>query len=164
MLYYLKLCWLAMSHPFRETYVANICGHKTKKKGRIVSLGEGHIMDMPLSENGNPDHCLECIAAMSIKCAWCSGPIHIGSPVTLYVPKESFEVPDHAVRFQDDPQCLVGCLGWDCAGSGMDRAGFWYPPGKVYRVPTPMEMALASGGRAVIVHDLGNPADIGKVI
>lgn len=162
----LMLIWLVLSWPFRKTYTANVCGHRTKKTGRFVSYGEGCITSMPLSENGNPDYCIDCIGKMSIKCAWCEGSIHIGDPVTLYAPQESFKVPEHAVRYHNDPKCLVGCLRWNCAETGGDRAGFWVPPGKVARVPSPIEMLMAGGseGNAVVVHDLSDPKNLGKVI
>lgn len=165
-LYLLQVFWIAISNPFRKTYTANVCRHRTKKIGKVVAHGESHIMSMPLSENGNPDYCLDCIAKMSIKCAWCENPIHVGDPVTLYIPNESFKVPEHAVRHDKDERCLVGCLGWNCADSGADRQGFWIPPGKVARVPSPIEVLMSDGGggRAVIIGDLSNPNDLGKVI
>lgn len=48
----------------------------------------------------------------------------------------------------------MGCLRWDCAKTGADRAGFWHPPGKVFRVTTPLEMCLQNlqnGGDGVVV-------------
>jgi hypothetical protein len=142
-----------------------------QKTGKITSHGESRTMSMPLSENGNPDYCLECIAKMSIRCAWCESSIHIGDPVTLYIPQESYQVPGHAVRYDKDERRFVGCLGWNCACSGADRQGFWIPPGKVYRVPSPiemhmLEMLMSSGNddKAVVVRDLSDPSDLGKVI
>jgi hypothetical protein len=163
--YFLSLIWLFVSHRFRKSYKANICGHQTKKKGRITSFGESYIMEMPLQENGNPDYCLECIAKMAIKCAWCGQPIHIGSPVTLYAPREKdHKMPECAVRYKEGEPYFVGCLRWDCADSGMDRQGFWVPPGEVERVPSPLEIMLAPGneGKGVIISDLSNPNDLGK--
>jgi hypothetical protein len=121
---------------------------------------------MPLSENGNPDYCLDCIAKMSIKCAWCENSIHVGDPVTLFIPKESYKVPEHAVRYDKDERLLIGCLGWNCAGSGIDRQGFWMPPGRVERIPSPIEILLSgeSKGKAIIVNDLSNPNDLGKIV
>ncbi len=159
----LKRGALNLSHPFRKTYTANICGHHTKKTGCITPFSETLTMSMPLEENGNPDYCLECIAKMSIHCAWCEAPIDIGDPVTLYTPQEHFLLPEHAVRYHDDPRHFVGCLRWDCADGGIDRAGFWMPPGKVHRVPSPLEMVLTSGN-AVIVNNLHDPNDLGEII
>lgn len=164
--YYLRVLWLVVSYPFRKTYMANICGHHTKKTGGVTSHGESHTMSMPLSENGSPDYCLDCIAKMSIRCAWCENSIHVGDPVTLYIPQESYKVPEHAVRYDKDECCLVGCLGWNCTQTGADRQGFWMPPGKVARVPSPIEMLMSGGndGKAVIIRDLSDPNDLGKVI
>ncbi len=164
--YRLHVLWLAVTYPFRKTYTTNMCGHLTKRSGKITSHGESYIMTMPLSENGNPGYCLDCLAKMSIRCAWCENSIHIGDPVTLYISRGSNKVPEHAVRYDRDERCYVGCLGWGCAETGADRQGFWMPPGKVARIPSPMEMLMSSGsnGKAVIVGDLSNPHDLGKVI
>ncbi len=164
--YCLRVLWLALSHPFRKTYTANVCGHNTKKAGKITSHGQSRTVSMPLSENGMPDYCFDCIAKMSIRCAWCENSIHVGDPVTLYTPQEPFEVPEYAVRYSKDDRCLVGCLGWNCAETGADRQGFWMPPGTVARVPSPIEMLMSVGseGRVVIVGDLSDPNDLGKVV
>ncbi len=157
--------WLAVSYPFRKTFKANICGHWTKKTGNITSHGESFTMSMPLSENGAPDYCLDCVAKMSITCAWCANSIHIGDPVTLYVPQESFNIPDYAVQYDEDERALVGCLRWDCA-SGVDRQGFWIPPGKVFRVRSPIEMLLSgeNNGKVLIIDDFSNPNSLGRIV
>lgn len=164
--YRLRVFLLTISRLFCKTYTANICKHRTKKTGEIVYDDGSCTLSMPLSENGNPDYCLDCITKMSIKCAWCENSIHIGDPVTLYIPQESFKIPEHAVRYDKDERCLVGCLGWDCAQTGADRQGFWMPPGKVTRVPSLIEMLMSSEnqGKAVIIRNLSNPSDLGKVI
>lgn len=157
-----KKIWFALNRLFRKTYMANVCGHRTKKKDFMFDGHETTIMEMPLAENGNPDYCLVCIGAMSIQCAWCGKPITIGDPVTLYVPEKDFEVPVHAVRYHegDGPEALVGCLRWNCADTGGDLCGTWLPPGQVHRVPSPIELCLASceEGRQsmVIVGDTHN--------
>lgn len=144
---------VAMRAPFQEVHTANVCGHKTHKNGFMHNGKNMTIMEMPLSENGHPDYCLECIGKMSIRCAWCGEPITIGSSVTLYLPKKEFKVPDYAVRYgEGDDQALVGCLRWDCADTGADLAGRWLPPGVVHRVPSPYEVALQTG-KIVMVGD-----------
>ena len=184
-MYRLQVLWLNATRQLRKTYIANACGHQTKKTGEVRANGARYILSLPLWKNGNPDYCIDCIANMSIKCAWCSHPIRVGDPITLYSPgprmdfisseepsevqrvraQDDFVVPDHAVVYCDDPLMLVGCLRWDCADSGMDRQGFWFAPGKVHRVLSPIEMLLAGGGdsRAVVVGDLSDPTNIGKV-
>jgi len=118
------------------------------------------IMKMPLTENGNPDYCLKCIGEMSIKCAWCGNPITIGSPITLHTPQKDYEVPEYAVRYTEGgSNALVGCLGWNCAYTGADMCGRWMPPGKVERMPSPLELCMASGG-VVIVGDTHDPSTI----
>lgn len=166
MLYHLWSLWLILSHPFRRTYTANVCGHRTKRAGKTASYGQESLNSMALSENGKPDYCLECLAKMAIRCAWCGKPICIGEPVTLYAPKETFRVPKHAVRYDRDERYLVGCLGWNCAATGADRQGFWVPPGKVARVLSPIEMLMlgGNGDGMVIVNDLSDPNDLGEIV
>ncbi len=165
-LYRLNVLWLTISYLFRKTYTTDMCGHQTKKTGEVKSRDESHIISMPFSENGNLDYCLDCISKMSIRCAWCENLIHIGEPVTLYIPREPFNVPEHAVRYDKNESCLVGCLGWNCADTGADRQGFWLPPGKVDRVPSPIELLMSDGNEveAVIIGDYSDPSNIGKVV
>lgn len=154
--YWMKEKWIILSNIFRETYVANICGHSTHIQGRMSHFGETTIMEMPFSTGGRPDYCLDCIGKMSIKCAWCGSIICIGSPITLYVLRES-EIPaPHAVPYAEHPRSFIGCLGWDCANSGADRQGFWMPPGKVERCASPLELAMDPGVSMVIVSDLSD--------
>lgn len=151
---------------FRKNYRAAKCGHSTMRIGKITVFGETSTLQMPLNDAKGVDWCLECVAKMAIRCAWCGEPIHIGNPVTLYTPeKKDFVMPDHAVVHQKDPLQLVGCLRWDCAETGADRAGFWIPgndgKGTVHRVPSPLELAFASG-QGVVVGDLGNMQEAGN--
>lgn len=148
---------------FRRTHTATICKHRTKIKGVITAFGENSTLTMP----NPPEYCLRCIEKMSIRCAWCGKSITIGDGITLYSPKLGCEIPAHAVKFSDDPQCLVGCLRWNCCISGADINGSWVPPGKVEYSPSPMELALITG-KTVFVSQMSNyPAgvslvDIGK--
>ncbi len=120
---------------------------------------------MPLSENGKPDYCLECIGNMTIQCAWCENLIAIGSPITLYTPAEGYEVPGHAVPYtENSSKAFVGCLGWNCADTGGDRAGFWLPDddgkGKVHRVPTAIETLMSNpDATMLIIQDTHNVAE-----
>lgn len=145
---------------FRKDYVANKCGHKTKIKGRVCALGENFTLEMPLAENKKPDFCLDCISKMSIRCAWCGEPIHIGDPVTTLCVAQDYIPPEYAVRYEDNS--FVGCLSWGC-GEAIFRSGFWMPPGVVHRVMSPIEMVISSGS-AVFVQDLSDPNNIGKII
>jgi len=134
------------------------CGHETKEKDTVTAFGESTITQLPI-EDGKTPYCHRCIEKMAIKCAWCGHVIFIGNPITLYTPRnKDFEVPEHAVVYNEDPLQLVGCLRWDCAQTGADRAGFWLPPGKVQRVPTAIEMCmqdLKNGGSGVVtISDL----------
>ncbi len=160
-LFILQSFFTTVASPFRKVHTANICGHKTHKKGFMHDGESTTIMEMPLAENGHPDYCLDCIDKMSIRCAWCGKTITIGSPVTLYIPKKGFKIPDYAVSYGEGEQkALVGCLGWDCAECGADLAGCWVPPGIVKRVPSPFEIAMQTG-KIVMVGDTGNyPASV----
>ena len=131
-LFILQAVMVAASAPFRRIHTANICGHKTRKKGFMYNGKSTSIMEMPLASNGHPDYCLECIGKMSIRCAWCGEPITIGAPITLYLPNKELKVPNYAVKYgEGDEQALVGCLRWDCADTGADMCGQWMPPGVV---------------------------------
>lgn len=139
---------------FRRTIKAD-CGHRTKIKDWVFAFNEGVITEIPV-QNRKAPHCHKCLAQMAIRCAWCGKTIFIGDAVTLYQPEESYQIPDYAVFYSQDPPRLVGCLRWECADSGVDRAGFWMPPGEVERVPSPLEMALVTTEPVVIVNDLTN--------
>lgn len=140
-------------------YTASKCGHRTRLSGRVSVFGAAVTTTMPKQEDGLPEYCLDCISKMAIRCAWCKDPIFIGDPITLYTPTNpDFEVHEHAVVYNKDPLQVVGCLGWNCADTGADRAGFWLPgndgKGSVSRVPTVFEMILgAEEPSAVIVSD-----------
>lgn len=142
----------------RRSYRANLCGHKTKLKGVITIPGEKYVGEVDVSENGNPDYCLACIGKMNIQCAWCENRITIGDSVTLYLLREGFEAPEHAVHYSENGHdALVGCLGLNCAHSGADVQGVWLPPGMVQRVPSPIELCLhgkdGQGSCVVLVGD-----------
>lgn len=145
---------------------ARICGHKTRQKGDVAAFGVTITTEMPLKD-GTVDYCLECIAKMAIQCAWCSLPIFIGDPITLYFSsKPDFVVPDHAVVYNEQTKELVGCLRMDCASTGADRAGFWLPDeqghGHVERTTSIYAMA-AQSGRPVAVNDLSDPTEVPTV-
>lgn len=169
---------LSSLSPIR--YTAEKCQHRTKRCGRVSAFGHSIITRMPKNASGTIDWCLACIAKMAIRCAWCGRPIFIGDPITLYSPgpkanffsshepseaqqarvQEHFKVPGDAVIYSERPLTLVGCLGWSCADTGGDRAGFWMPGGdgrgKVMRVPTAEEVLLGLGEGeclALIIHD-----------
>ncbi|NTW88760.1 MAG: hypothetical protein HGB26_06475, partial [Desulfobulbaceae bacterium] len=124
-------------------------------KDRVHAYGGSCKTRLPFENNHTP-YCHACIKKMAIRCAWCGKPIFIGDPVTLYSPSKGFEIPEYAVRYSEDPLRLVGCLRWDCADSGIDRSGFWMPPGEVMRVMSPIEQVLATGTAAIVsdVNDM----------
>lgn len=133
------------------------CGHTAKWKTVMTIHSRKGVYKVP---SKNPDHCPRCWAKAAIKCAWCGGTILPGDAITLYAPtKSDFEVPEHAVVYKREPRLqLVGCLGWDCADTGADRAGFWVMPGRVQRVMSPLEEFVArSDGDPMIFNDLTDP-------
>lgn len=171
-----------------QSCTASKCGHHTSFVGTIHVFGHSATMAMPMNVEGATDYCLDCIEKMSIRCAWCEDPIVVGDPITLYTPKSEkdiergfdamqkrgqiefpfvieeglgFPLPDLAVVYQQKPLQVVGCLGWDCADTGADRAGFWMPgengKGMVRRVRTAFEEILA-GRPFVITGDLSDPS------
>lgn len=146
---------------FKKRFFAEKCFHQTVKKGRVYAFGKSGIIEMPVNENGAVDYCLDCLGKMTIRCAWCNELIFIGEPITLYTPlDDEFKIPNHAVIYQQDPLQLVGCLRFDCADSGIDRAGFWVPgdhgKGRVDRIASPLELAIHHNA-VVLANDLTNP-------
>ena len=152
------------SSIFRPTYVANKCAHKTKNKGFVKAGDQTTIMTMPLEENGSPDYCLDCISKMRIQCAWCGDGIIIGHPITLYIPRDTYAVPDYAVSYREGGcEALVGCVRGKCDPM-IDRAGFWVPGkngrGMVERVPTALEVIMTNlDAEAVVIHDMAEAVD-----
>ena len=114
---------------------ATKCHHLTKRTGMITAFGE----TIESKKEGEIEYCWDCLSKMSIQCAWCGKPIHIGNPITLYSPKDSFVVPAYSVVYSKEPLQLVGCLRWKCARTGADLAGYWVPgengKGMVYIQP-----------------------------
>lgn len=153
--------YLYLTRLSLRRYMATICGHHTKRTGKISAFGHTITTKMPINEEGSVDYCLNCIAKMAIRCAWCGNPIFIGRPITLYTPvSDNFKIPEHAVVYEREPSLqLVGCLRWDCAEAGADRAGFWVPgedgKGRVERVPIVHEMVLSTKRSSfVLVNDM----------
>lgn len=142
------------------------CGHRTRAKGEVTAFGVTIRTEMPRNDSNGFDYCLDCIAAMAIRCAWCAKPVFIGDPVTLYSPSAPWVFSEYAVIYSDEPLRVVGCLRWDCADTGASRAGFWLPTedgrGRVHRVPSLFELALRGGG--VLVSDLGDPTEVPTIL
>jgi len=133
---------------------ATECGHETKRKGFLNAFGK-MVEIRFIVRNNQTEYCLECLSGMAIRCAWCGEVIFPYDPITLYSPMDkNRQMPDHAVLYNKEHNSYVGCLRWECAETGADRCGFWYPPGEVYRVPSPIEMCLRNmeeGGDGVII-------------
>ena len=100
------------------------CGHAMTRVGVVDLHDETHQFEYSGDPNESPC-CWDCFAKMSIQCAWCGEPILIDDPITLYTPRDTTDVAAHAVVYQKDPLQLVGCMAWECASTGADRAGFW---------------------------------------
>lgn len=153
--FWLEAVWIAATSIFRKTYLANVCGHRTKRRGVAVSFGERGIMNMPLEENGRPNHCLACIGNMAIRCGWCGKAINVGDLVTPYMPKPT--MPDYTRYHQDSPtgpRTVIGCCRSSCREFPGDEDGQWLPPGKVERFPSLIECLASeveSGNDDVVV-------------
>ena len=131
------------------------CGHRTRLVGTIEGYGKRYPFSRLPPE---PMLCFDCLNKETIPCAWCGKPIFPGDPVTLYTPNDpEYEPPEGSKVYTFEPLRLVGCLRWDCAEGGMDRAGFWHPPEGVHRVLSPIEECLATGD-VVVVNDLRDPS------
>ena len=112
---------------FGKYYIASKCGHETKSMAKVNIFGKEFTIIVHNPKKA--EYCSSCLAKMSIRCAWCGEFILVDDPITLYTPvKKTFQIPDYAVKYSENPLQLVGCLGWKCAESGIDRAGFWVGP------------------------------------
>ena len=138
----------------RRTLRATVCGHHTKIKGSVTAFGETVQGRLSVIQGKTP-YCHTCLGKMSIQCAWCGKPIFIGHRVTLYLKQLGVRMPDHAVPYQHEESgqlSYVGCMR--CADLGFaDAHGAWVPSGRVERIPSPTEIALAAfrqGATAVI--------------
>ena len=154
-------------HYPREAVLASLgiqttaeCGHKTKWRGIVGPYDDRREINLHSEKNGKPDYCLKCIENTTIRCAWCNEIILPNDPITLYgAENDGGFVPKKWVQIYNNDgksTTYVGCLRWDCAETGADRAGFWRMPGKVERHPTPIEECLNSG-EMVIVENLSKP-------
>jgi hypothetical protein len=129
----------------RKLVPARKCGHLTLLQDEVVQInGERQKMKLSPGDDGKVEYCLECLAGMAVRCAWCRNLVLVGDPITLYSPRDTnFVSTEGAVTYSTEPLRLVGCLRWDCAQTGADRAGFWLPDGDgkghVRRVPTAFE-------------------------
>ncbi len=152
----LKVVQCSFVYYFGRTYTFD-CGHSSKRKTIISVRGKNIVFT--LQKNLSLTYCPQCVADAAIACAWCGNTIVPSDPVTLYAPRDpNFQVPEHAAVYSKDPLRLVGCLGFDCAITGADRAGFWAMPGQVERVMSPFEQVMATGD-IVIVSDISDPAE-----
>jgi hypothetical protein len=154
-----------VKQQLRESYsspvVATECGHLASGVA-IVWLGDDWaVTDM--RGMSAPTYCGACLSAMAIRCGWCGQAIFIGDPVTLYSRRDGGlpELPERAVIYDQARNTLVGCLGWNCAETGADRAGFWLPdsqnPGQGYVKLYESLYSRAARKGVVIVEDLSRP-------
>lgn len=157
MMFFERIKSLFGAGKIEEKVIAEECGHLTPVRRRITAFGETRELKLR-DENKNPLYCLRCLEKMVIRCAWCGRAIFPWDPITLCTPKEDFELPSYAVVYSEDPVQLVGCLRMDCAPTAALRAGFWVPPGQVFRLRSPLEMAFQSGV-SFVVKDAGDIAE-----
>ncbi|MGH7238695.1 MAG: hypothetical protein ACREHG_01380 [Candidatus Saccharimonadales bacterium] len=142
---------------FGKTYLARVCGHKTKLFERVKICGQ---MGFYRIAGKNPDYCCSCLTNMARRCPVCGNMILVGNPIRLVQILEGFILPDCAV-WRDptlrDPEIswFVACL--ECADTVAERSGFWVPPGRVRRVKSLFQLA-SENGHAVCnnVHDIAS--------
>lgn len=148
----------------RETVAE--CGHKTKKKDKITVWvkGEEKRISVTLKKQKNNKYkfCHKCFEKMSIRCAWCGDTILIDEPITLYSPcNKDYKFPEYTIYYNKEENQVVGCLSWDCADSGIDRAGFWMYPGEVKRIQSGIEIMMNNPGKVMVIGDVNDPNDLG---
>lgn len=127
------------------------CGHPARRRDRVSAFGENRSLTIMPPFGKAPEYCHACLEKMAVCCAWCGQSIFIGDPVTLYSPRDpNYRPKDGSHKHQDNPIQYAGCLRMNCAQSGSDRSGFWVPPGRVHRVPSPLEIAFATGKPVIV--------------
>jgi len=118
------------------------CGHETLREDKMIAFGASCKTKIPIVD-GKTDYCHRCLEKMATRRAWYGEVIFIGDPITLYSPSDKDrKMPDYAVLYSSKNNSYVGCFRWECAESGADRAGFWYPPGKVAVFPLRLRVCL----------------------
>ena len=147
------------------------CGHPARSKGTLLVFGKKSTPHVPFQVK-TVDFCLDCLAKMITRCAWCGMPIGPDDPITLYAPRDrDYQAPagGRAYTFDEakkavgeiDPKnyqgnfFYVGCMGWHCTDSGVDRFGFWVAPGEPMKTLSPLEAVLQTG-KMVIVSNVGS--------
>lgn len=116
---------LRARNPFRKKIRAK-CGHMTAFIGEMSAFGRRSVYEIKKQEE--IEYCIACLERMAICCAWCGETIFIGDPITLYITdNKNFTGHPFSVLYNEETGERVGCLKWDCADSGADRAGFWIP-------------------------------------
>ena len=158
----LSRLWGKTQCAFYAVFGRNImcsCGHKAKRRTVLTINGNSGVFVIGKKR----EYCPQCFAKASIRCAWCGDTIIPGDAITLYTPLDNdFKIPSHAIVYKNTPALqLVGCMGWECAHSGADFAGFWVMPGKVQLAMSPIGMLMANLSKGdsgpIIVNDVSNP-------
>ena len=154
----------------KKVYTAK-CGHRTKLKGKLSTFGETCECEIKIPRGEkSPEYCLDCLSKMGIKCGWCKETIFVGDIITLYSPNkdkkwQEMKNDSEVVIHNEEHKQIVGCGRTSCADSGMDYAGSWEPPGKVYRRPTAVEMLMANpDAKMVLNNDAKNPNSENQLI
>lgn len=113
----------------RRHYVARVCGHRTKLRGRIAAYGERMKLTLHLDAAGGVDYCLPCLEAMAIPCAkGCGHAIFPGDPIALYLVLTDVDwIPEGAVLLPGKPPEMVCCLRGECPPTIADMSGYWMP-------------------------------------
>lgn len=123
---------------FFRTVRATKCGHRTLVRGTIEAFGELKNYMLPVEE-GVAEYCLDCLSAMTIRCAWCDQPIFIDDPVTLRDVSADWTLTSHAklsLRDEHDQRGrYIGCFRRTCVRTIDHPDGYWLPPGVVHRIP-----------------------------
>ncbi len=138
---------------FRKRIIAE-CGHSAYITDTVHAFGEQTTTTVPVID-GKIEYCHRCLEKMAIRCAWCGKAIFIGDPITLYSPVDKNRmIPDYAVLYNKEHLSYVGCLRWDCADTGADMMGFWFPPGAVKRVLSPLERLLNDPEKKCVITQI----------
>jgi hypothetical protein len=113
---------------------------------------------MPLSNNDCPDYCLDCVSKMSIRCAWCAEPIHVGDEISFYSPIEPYlSRRSPIIGHTKVGGRYIGCTKCKLQKSDSGPSGIWSLPGKVLAYPINETKELP-------IKSISNPSDLGKLV
>lgn len=95
--------------PFRHTFIAKGCGHKTQKVVNVSVSGIVSSVNTILREDTAPSYCPACLREKSIRCSACGGVIRIRDEISFMLEENLFPLPPFAVNFRKYGNHVIVC-------------------------------------------------------